>query len=441
MKNLSIIYCLLICAFPLISNAQTYTLDEALAYALVNQNDIKRNALDRQDAAWQVKEYWASGLPTVSGNVAYQYFFEIPTTILPAGAFGPGSEESAVQFGTKNNLTAGLSANALLFDGGFLVGLKAQKAYKDLIESQIGLAEQDIRTNVTKAYLNVVALKEARQLIQDNITSISKTRNETNALYENGFAEQLDVDRLDLTIQNLKSEQQNLEQYILSTKEALKFQMGYPMEDDIMLTDDMNTLQLDKPLDENISIDEWSELNRIEFSLLDQTIGLNDINIRAIKAQYLPTLTASVNYNQALQTDELFGGNNRWFPTGIVGLNLAIPIYDGGDKRARIARAKIDREGFLLQREDLSRSVALQIKTSSLAVETARRNVSQRKSAEVLAEKIYNTTLIKYKEGVGSSLEVNQAEIDMLTAQRSYIDAIFEYLNARTDLERALGKF
>lgn len=419
--------------------SQSFSLDEAIDYALVNHNSIKQEHLNQQDATYQVKEYWARGLPQVNGKVGYQYFFEIPTTILPEEFAMPG-QPAEVQFGTTNNLTAGLSANALLFDGGFLVGLKAQRMYKELVNSQIGQTERDIRVNVTKAYLNVLALKESMDIIDGNISSIEKTRDETKALYENGFAEQLDVDRLDLTLQNLQTEKQNIDQVIESTKLILKFQMGHPLNEEIILTDDVSRIQASSVSKDELLQASWSVDDRVEIGLIDQSIELTDINIRSIKAQYLPSLTASVDYNQSLQTNDLFGSNNSWFPTGIVGLNLGIPIYDAGDKKAKIERAKIQQEGLLLQRNDMSRLIELEITSAQIAVENAYRNLDQRQAAQVLAEKIYNTTLVKYKEGVGASLEVNQAEVDMLAAQRNYIDALFNYLLARTDLERAIGK-
>lgn len=420
--------------------SQSYSLDDAIAYALVNHNDVKRNALDRTDADWQVKEYWSTGLPQVNGNIGYQYFFKIPTTIVPAGSFGPGTPETQLQFGTSNILNAGLSATAQLFDGGFLVGLKAQKAYKELVESQLGQTERDIRVNVTKAYLNVLVLQESQQIIDGNIESIGKTKYETQALYDNGFAEQLDVDRLQLTLHNLEAEQQNLVQIIESTKILLKFQMGYPIYDNISLTDEINALEASRPVNMDAELTDWSYTDRVEFGLLDQSIGLSDIQVRAFKAQYLPTLTASIDYIQSLQTDDLFSSDNKWFPTGIAGLNLAIPIYDAKGKKSKIERARIEREELLLQRNDLQRVVDMEIKTAQIGVENARRNLKQRDESSKLAQKIYDTTLIKYKEGVGASLEVNQAEIELLSAQRNYIDALFNYLIARTDFERAIGK-
>ena len=419
--------------------SQSFTMEEAVSYALENHNDIKRNLLDQSDAEWQVKEYWASGLPQVNGNISYQYFFEIPTTILPP-EFVMEGDPNEVQFGTSNNLTAGLSAGALLFDGGFLVGLKAQRAYRELVKSQIGQTERDIRVNVVKAYLNVLVLNESLSIIEKNISSIEETRDETQAIYENGFAEQLDVDRLNLTLQNLESERDNLVEIIESTKVILKFQMGYPMAEEITLTDDINRIETLNPVDDDLDMGDWSYEDRVEIGLIDQGIGLTDINIRAIKARYLPSLTASVAYNQSLQTNDLFGKGNKWFPTGVAGVNLAVPIYDAKDKRSKVERAKIDREELLLQRDDMQRLIEMEVRTSRINVQNARRNLQQRLASQDLSEKIYNTTLIKYREGVGSSIEVNQAEFEMLTAQRNYIDSLFNYLLTRTDLERALGK-
>lgn len=419
--------------------AQSYSMEQAIQYALDNHNDIKRNYLDQTDAEWQVKEYLATGLPTLNGNVNYQYFFELPTTILPKEFVQPG-QPAEVQFGTTNNLTAGLTADFLLFDPGFFTGLKAQRAFKELIASEIGETERDVRVNVVRAYLNVLVLKETYDIIDDNIAFIQTTRDETEAMYEAGFAEQLDVDRLDLSLQNLRTQIDNVEQSIESSKIILKYHMGYPIGEEITLADDINVITAKNPVEQSLNTSDFSFEDRVEIGLVDQSIELTDMNIRSIKARYWPTLTGVVEYNQSLQTNDLFSGDDSWFPTGVAGLNLSVPIFDGRDKKSKIERARVQQEELILQRNDLERLIEMEVRTSKINVENNRRILNQRKASEELAEKIYDTTLVKYREGVGSSLEVNQAEIDMLTAQQNYIEALFDYLMARTDLERALGK-
>lgn len=421
---------------PLI--AQEYTLDQAVEYAKAHHPENLRQGMAQRDAKWQIKEYWSTGIPTVEGSAGYTHYFDLPVTILPEEFVGPGMSNE-VQFGTTDNVSAGLAANLLLFDGSFLTGLKAQREYKELVELSFGETLRDIAVNVTKAYLNVLVIDESLEIIQSNIDLLAVTKNETEQMHENGFVEQLDVDRLELALSDLNTELHNTGMLRESALVLLKFHMGYPIDEDIELSDDLAILKSARPMDDLGQLNNWSVEDRVEFAALDQSILLSDINIDVIKKEYLPTLRGNLAYQQQMQTNELFGSGNKWFSIFYGGLTLGVPIYDGGNKRARINRAQIQKEKLEIDRSELVRAIYMEVETARINYLNAVRIIERREASKLLAEKIYNTTQIKYQEGVGSSLEVNQAESDMTAAQRSYIDALFDYLNARVELERALG--
>ena len=420
------------------TTAQSFSLKEAVDYAQTNHPNIIRNDLQKKSAEWQIKEYWSRGIPTVNGEVGYQHFFELPTTILPEEFTMGGSNE--VQFGTTDNVVAGVNAGFLLFDGSFFVGLKAQRAYKELVALEIGETLRDVEVNVTMAYLNVLTLQEALGISNDNLSSITSMRDEAKAFYENGFAEQLDVDRLDLTINNLNAEISNTERMIASSIVVLKYQMGHPLDEVIELTDDLNTLEAKQANEELLNPTDWTPEDRVEYDVVDQSINLSDINIKAIKAEYFPSIHGSLSYQQQLQTNDLFGSSNKWFPIFVGGLSFSLPIYDAGNRKSRIGQAKVQREELLLYRSELTRAVQLEVTTTQISLQNAIENVAQRKAGRALAEKIFNTTQIKYNEGIGSSVEVHQAEVEMFKAQGEYINALYAYLEARTNVQRALGK-
>jgi outer membrane protein TolC len=436
---------------------QVFSLDEAVSYAIQNNLDMKAKRLSSKDADWQVKEYWAIGLPQISGNVDYQYFFDIPTQILPDfitpsidGRLEeyqliqqtlplPFSGGIPAQFGTSNNLTAGIQATGLLFDGSFIVGLQAQKMYRELVNTQIGQTERDVRVNVTKSYLNVLIAEQSKSIIDQNLESISRIKNETEEIYKNGFAEKLDVDRMTLSVNNLKSESENLGHLIQAGKLLLKFHMGFPITDSLILTDNIEKLRVLSSADELLLAD-YRYDDRVEYEVLSKTIEMAGLNVKRHKASYLPTLTAALGYSRALQTSDLFDKDNEWYPTAYAAASLSIPIYDSRDKKSKIERAKIEEEGYIIQRTNFERSMDMEVRTAMINLNNAKRSVTQRESSRQLAEDIYDITVIKLKEGVGSSLEVNQAEIEMLEAQSNYIDALYNLLIATTDLKKALGK-
>ncbi len=425
----------------------SYSLRSAIDYALENHNSIKENILDIADASSNIKEFTAIGMPKVNGSIQLQHFIDVPTSIIPAGSFFAGDpdqgiapnppEDLAVQFGVRNNLNAGLSADVLLFDGSFFVGLQAAKLYKELITRQSEVTREELATNVAKAYLGVISAQKNKELLSDNIRNLEKTLDESNQIYEQGFIEKLDVDRLVLSLNNLNVEEEKVNSLIEVSKNVLKFSMGIPIETPIEVTDKIEEIIVSEYDQLSVMDVQYSLDDRSEYIALQTADQLNELNIKRIKYQYLPVLRGFGSYSQILQGNQLSGGS--WFPTTIVGLTLQVPIFDGFDKAARMDRAKIARDKHLLQMDNLDKAISMEVKNAKLNYLNALKTLSSANENEELAQDIYDTALIKYREGVGSSFEVTQAERDLYTSQGNYINALYGLLIAKIDLEKAMG--
>ncbi|RMF00532.1 MAG: TolC family protein, partial [Bacteroidetes bacterium] len=257
----------------------------------------------------------------------------------------------------------------------------------------------------------------------------------TKATYEAGFAEQLDVDRLELSLANLRTERDNLSRQYEMLLSGLKFTINYPQDQALEITDELSSMST--LVDESLLVAKVNYAARPELPLLDQAVQLNELNIKASRTGYLPSLRALGAYQYQYQGPDL--ENGFWAPTGFVGLSLNVPIYDGGFKQAQIERAKISRDQVVLQRETFMRSVNLEIDNARTAYQNALQRLADRDRNLALAQRIYDTTQIKYQEGVGSSLEVNQAEQSLYNAQTNRLQALYELLEAKIALEEALG--
>jgi hypothetical protein len=145
--------------FVSLGNAQqALTLAAAKEYAVKNAFQVKSTNLDAQSAKLQTEQLLAIGLPQISGNIQYQNFIDRPTSILPGDFFGMPGQNVAVQFGVPQTLTAGINASQLLFDGSWLVGLQASKAYAALQNKNIIKSEIDVKRATEEAYhLSVIA--------------------------------------------------------------------------------------------------------------------------------------------------------------------------------------------------------------------------------------------------------------------------------------------
>jgi len=421
---------------------QSFSLDETVQYALQNSNQVRLSQLDAIDAEAQIQEVRSAGIPKLSAKIDYQHNVALPQSLLPAEVFGgnPG-EFIAVAFGLKNNLTGNLNLNAILFDPTVFIGIKAARVYRELIKEQANQTEFELKYNVKKAYLAVLIAEKNKDILLDNISSLEKTLRETTAIYEEGFAEKLDVDRLQLSLQNLQTQVENVEQLINLSYNVLKFQMGYPMDGELALQDNIDLLVGSTLVDDSKLLGmDFDIANRPEYGTIKAGEALNVKNIEATKAANYPSLYAFGTHQQRLQRNNLFDSDQPdWINATIVGLTLNVPIFNGFTTKYKLQQAEVDLKKTQLQMNDFERAVTLEYQNAMIAYSNTKRTVRANQRSLDLAERIYNTTQIKYREGVGSSLEVTQAENDLYMAQGNYVTSLYDLLVAKTDLEKALG--
>lgn len=437
---------LLLCLAWMAGRAQEtvrLSLDEAVNYAWQNSNEMKNAQINIIDAEERIIENRAIGIPKLNGTVDYNRYLQVPVQVLPEAfvdlisALNPGQEVSReASFFLKNNFSAGLSMDALLFDGTYLTALKASRVYREYISQDYQVKKREVKNQVIDAYLPVLLLEENLDILDNNMANLAQLLKETKALYEEGFAEQLDVDRLDLSLANLQVEKENLERQKEAAMNALKFTLN--ADESLVFNIEENLESIATELSPDLLSESNYVSTRPEVKYVEKGIELADLNIEQYKMGYYPTLRGFLSYTQTRQwntVDDAF-----WAPTALAGVTLNVPIFDGWDKKAKIERAKLSKEINLNQQETLIRSIDLEVATARKAYTTAQKSLEAQNRNLDLAQRIYDTTQIKYREGVGSSLEVNQAEQSLYSAQANYIQVLYSLATAKYDLLKAIGQ-
>ncbi len=420
--------------------AMSLSLQECIDYALQNNQQIINAAYEKDIADTQVKETISRGLPQVNLNSALNYNYELQKSLLPASFFDQNAaegEEVQVAFGRAYDGNVVLSASQLVFDGSFFVGLQAAKTFKELSTKEHIKTQIDVAEAVSKAYYNALVNQERYKLLEVNLARIDSLLNDTKALYENGFAEKIEVSRIQVQYNNLKVQTSNTKQLLALSIDLLKFQMGANIADELILTDKLEEV--------DFSIMEQDTFNyneRIEYSQLQTNLTLVNLDMKNYKVQYIPNLYANFNYGYNTQTDQssqLFDGN-RWLNFGAVGLSLSVPIFDGFLKSNRIQKTKIQAKQIEQSFDLLENSIELEIKQAKINLSNAVDNMVMQRENTELAKEIYEVSRIKYEEGVGSNLEVTNADADYKEAQTNYFDALYAALVAKIELEKAYGR-
>ena len=403
-----------------------------------NSLTLKNSLIDITDADERILENRAFGLPKVSFGVNYQYFLELPVSLVPAEFFGgPQGELAELTFGTTNNLTASLEASTLVFDWSYITGLRAAKSYRNFAAQQVLTTQREVRNQVQSAYLPPLILEESKKTLLKNITNLERLLFETKEMYKAGFVEQLDVDRLELSLANLSTEVESLESQKELAYNVLKFAMGYPMEKPISINDEIDKLLVDAS---EVDMTDPSTFlrNRPEVKLAELGIELSELNVEYQKSTLYPSLGAFGQYQLQAQGDKLF--DSQLFDVAVLGLQLNVPIFNGLGTKSKINRAKLEVEKAQNDLRQLERVINLEVGNARASYINAKRKVDNQLKNVQLAQKIYDTTKIKYKEGVGSSLEITSAEQELFRTQQNLIQAKFDLLQAKMELDKVLGK-
>jgi outer membrane protein len=435
-----------------------FTLQQCLDYAYENIPNLQKSKLDVKIAKLKVQETKAIGLPQVSaqiqmlGNPVIQTSF-LPNFIAPATdgrliQYGLITQSQVqpvsaaplpAQFGTTYSGTAGLNATQLLFNGSYLVGLKASKTYTELATRNLQASKVGIAENVTKAYYSVLVARERVKLLENSSNRLDSSLRDVRALQKAGFAEKIDVTRLEVTKNNIMIEKNKVERLIELSQELLKFQMGMPSQDQIVISGTIRDLQVEAINLEGIKVDYD---NRAEYALLKTSEQLTLLDVKNKQAANLPVLAAFGRYGYSLGTNDFSGiGNfqNNWFKFASIGLQLDVPIFSSFQRKSRVQQARLEVEKIRLDKKNLENAINLQVNQSKISYRNALETLDAQKKNLELAQEVVDVAKVKYKTGVGSNLEVITAESTYKDTETNYFGSLYDAIVAKVDLDKALG--
>ncbi|MEO2073662.1 MAG: TolC family protein [Zunongwangia sp.] len=418
----------------------SFSMEEAIRYGL--EHNIEA-AKAQKDIAISLKQKWeiiAQGLPQVSGNVDYQNYIKQPVTLLPAEITGgePGTFVP-VTFGTQQSMNATATWNQIIFDGSYLVGIQSAKTLLQITENAKTKTDQEVKKGIINAYGNVLLAEENVAILKKNVESVQSTYNDTKATYENGLAEQEDVEQLEITLLTLKNNLNRSTRMLDIAYEMLNISLGLPVETDLVLTEALESLAIQyfdlSILQENTPVEE-----NIDFRIAKNTAESAEIEVKLEKAKALPSLTGYVNYGYQGFSEKFtfLNDNQEYFNQSILGISLNIPIFSSGMRSARTQQKKIALEQALADLEYTKNEVKQQINSAKTEYEYSLDNYEVQKKNLDLAERIENKNKIKFKEGVASSFELNEAQRQLYTAQQDYLQSMLNVITSKVELENLL---
>ena len=440
MKRILLIL-LILTSFNLKSQSQKLSLSECIDLAIENNENLKNSILEEKISKALSNEYLSIGFPQINFDGGIKYNHEVPKSLLDISRFMPGvpeGTEQEVQFGQAYDGRVDLFVNQMIFNGSYFVGLSAAKELIKLSKKMTERNVIDIHESVSKAYYTTLNTKSRVDLVNSNIDRLDALLKQTKSLYENGFVEKLDLDRIQVSFNNLKSEKIKADRLYDLSLAVLKFQIGISVDKKIELIEEFNE-ELVTAF--TFDLNEFDYSKRIEYSILQTDKNLKFYELKNNRSQYLPQVYANYNYgyNTSASQSNIFFESDRWKKFGTFGLQVIVPIFDGFLKRSRINQSKFKIEQVENQMLFLERSINLQINQSLAAYQNSKESLKIASENLVLAQDVYFASEKKYAQGVGSNLELIDSNNSLKIAQNQYYNSLYESIISIIDIKKTLG--
>lgn len=421
-----------------IKEEQPLTLEECIAFAILNNPNLHSIQLAEQANNFKIKEIKASGLPQVNATGQWSHNYALAEQILPGEVFGQPGTSVAVKFGVANTLIGNLEVNQLLYSKSYFTGLKAAKTSQSLVELNTFKTKEDLVYNIAQIYLQLQITEKQKEILNTNINRINQLIDISQIQFEEGLIKKIDVDQLRVNKTNLLTELQNVKIGVVQQLNLLKFYMGMSPNSDIAIAEYVQ--EGDRyPVSEELVLTANTNLQ-----LLNKQMELNELDMENIRAGYYPTLSAFARYGWQGQTDKLFSNddanNIQGSPTGVFGLSLNVPIFDGFQRKNQTQQKQIKERQLMLDQKYMKHSIEMEFANAKNALRQNKTLLESQKGNMKLAEELYGVTKLSYQEGIAPLTELLNAEQSLKEAQTQYLTSLLQLNLAELDQMKASGQ-
>ncbi|MCW3081320.1 TolC family protein [Segetibacter sp.] len=455
LKKLSFTFLLLL----LITNAfsqKRYELSvkEAVELAFKNVSEVKNAQIDYEIQASQNQEITGQALPQISGSGSINRYLKLPQVLFPSSEEGiykvlkenglvspttkaPPATFTSFSFQQPWNTSIGASLSQLLFQPDVFVGLKARKTALGLSQANLELVKERVKDSAYRRYYAILIAQRQSDFLKGGIERLQKLYHDDSIMFVNGFAERLDLDKVQVQLINLQTSQSVLDNSIKLAYAALKYSIGIGQNDTVFLKEGLTNEDIKQnALDDNLKYEDRKEIQAIAYSR-----RLQELDVKRYKLGYLPTVSAIGGYTISGMGQQFITNSNFiWFKSALIGLNLNIPIFDGFQRKYKVQQAQLNLQKVDNGIEHLKQVIDLQYTASKESLKNALLNLDAQQRNVQLAESVYQTTKKKFESGIGSSFEVLQADNDWQTAQSNYFTGLYNAVIAKISYQSALGK-
>lgn len=419
-----------------------FTLKECIELGLKNNAQIKKSILDEEEAGYLRKEITGTGLPQVEAYGNYNNFLDVYPQAIPGGILDPNSDPNGVDviaFGVPQSLKGGVKLSQLVFSQSYLIGLKAAKTSEEFYRLITEMTTEDIIYDIAMNYYGVIATQLQMINLEANHDKLVKLEGIIKSQYENDLARKVDHNRVKVNLTSLETQMDNLETLIEQRSNYLKLVMGIPVADELALAPYNFEEQHDQ---QAILLEDPDLSNRYDLKVLDKQQELNALNIKNIKSGYYPTIAAfaDLNYNAFSNSFDFLSTSHQWYRGSLVGIQLNIPIFDGNQKKNKIAQARMQSEKLKHDQYLAEQNAQASYLNAVKKMNNSLKSLEAQQSNLVLSETVFDQTNQLYREGLSPLTDVLDSETALREARAAYFNQIINVKTAEAELYQSIGK-
>lgn len=416
------------------------SLQKCVQIAVERNINVESARMDKEKSGFKVSETRSALLPKININGAFQDNLNLPVTVFPGDFLGQPGTTIAAKMGSPYSTNASIGINQVLYNQTALTALRISKKMEGLNALGVEKASEELAVEVSKLYFLSLTTSKQKQLVEDNIARTKRMGEVVKLLVDNGIRQQVDYDRITVNLENLFSQLSNTEATIEQQLNMIKYILVIPLEEVIELTD---TAEMPMLIKSPEMITDFS--NHIDIQILESQKEINNLNQKMIMNGYLPSLSFTGQYAyQGLRQDfkNYFQSSpeNKWYTSSSIGLNLSIPVFDGLERRSKSRQAKLDYQKTAMQLDDTKKNFSMDYQNAINNYQNNKNNVQRQKLNIALAEKVYQETALKYREGLVTVTDLLQDETGLSNAQSSYLNALYNFKEAELKIMSLNGE-
>ena len=413
---------------------EVWTLKQCTDTAQVYNKTLQINRNHISISEQREKEAKANLIPKVTANADYKYFMELPTQLMPMNALNPQAPEGQfrdLQFGVPHNINANVQLAMPLYNPQVYGVIENTKIANKLTLLQFQKSEEQVLYDITMLYYNAQILKHQLDFLESNMLNTQKLLKNMELLKKQLLAKGTDVSKVKLQTEQLNTQRENVHNKYISILNALKLNIGIPLERNITVVSEIEQRALTKNNVENILdlkiIQTQNKLLNSELSTLN-------------KSRFLPSLNLIASYGTTgFGYDKTPNDFLKFYPIGFAGLQLTYPLFNGTVTQRKINQKKLEISNNELQAQLIGDKNKMETENALRQRTIAQQTVINTENQITLAQSIYEQTILQQKQGTATLTDVLLADNALREAQQNYLSAVVDYLKADLELKKLTG--